>query len=88
MHVEYQLVHVMCVLVHAHVRVLVGVNVNVIMCILMDTCTCICSYAHSCGCVADGGGHYGGFLSIIIKSHVEYIYENIREPQLYRLPQA
>ena len=33
MHAEYQLVHVMCVLVHVHV--LVGVNVSVRMCILV-----------------------------------------------------
>ena len=33
MHVEYLLLHVMCVLMHVHV--LVGVNVSVIMCILV-----------------------------------------------------
>ena len=27
----------------------------------MDTCTCMCSSAHSCGCVADGGGAMAAF---------------------------
>ena len=36
MHVEYLLLHVMCVLMQVHV--LVGVNVSVIMCILVWIC--------------------------------------------------
>ena len=46
MHVEYLLLHVMCVLMHVHV--LVGVNVSVIYNVhsCMDTCTCMCSSDH------------------------------------------
>ena len=61
MHVEYLLLHVMCVLLHVHVYTC-GCKCkcdNVHTCI--NTCTRMCSSTHSCGCVADGGDTMAAF---------------------------
>ena len=65
MHVEYLLLHVMCVLIHVHVATC-GCNVSVIMCILVWVRVHVCVAPPILWVRGRWRGCYGGFLSIII----------------------
>ena len=64
MHVEYQLLRIMCVDVSTCTCGCKCKCDNVHSC--MDTCTCMCSSAHSCGCVADGGDAMAAFWVLLL----------------------